>query len=326
MAEILKQNLAIEPDVQNFIQLVLSAVGELGGNSFSTSLALLEVARCLRGAGAGTGFPLPVSLVIEGTEVFVRCHSGQNIALTHLREAPKERLIEKISQRLQRSTEVTDPALLLQRNQEMMRYLDETRQRTERELAELQASLHARQQELHETMKQAETDPLTGLYNRRAFDLRLDSAFRRAMRQRDEPLSLLMFDLDHFKEINDQFGHQYGDAYLNKMAQAMLGVIRQDVDAAFRFGGDEFAMLLVADVATACEKAERVLHAMAGKVSIGITSINVNTPDSLSLEGFVRQADDALYQAKRAGRGQVVCDVQKENGCGGASVSKAAVG
>lgn len=326
MVEILKQNLAIEPDVQNFIQLVLSAVGELGGNSFSASLALLGVARRLRGAGAGTGYPLPVSLIIEEAYLFIRCDSGQDIALTNLRETPKGTLVEKISQRLQRSTEVTDPALLLQRNQEMMRYLDETRQRTERELAELQASLHARQQELHETMKQAETDPLTGLYNRRAFDLRLGSAFRRAMRQHDEPLSLLMFDLDHFKEINDQYGHQYGDAYLNKMAQAMLSVIRQDVDAVFRFGGDEFAMLLAADVTTACEKAEHVLHTMAGKVSIGIASISVDTPDSMDMEGFIRQADDALYEAKRAGRGQVVCSLKKQNGCGSECMNKAAVG
>ena len=326
MVEILKQNLAIEPDVQNFIQLSLSAVAELGGNAFSASLALLNVARCLRDAGAGTGYPLPVSLVIEGTELLIRCDSGQEIALACLRESPGDSHVKRVSQRLQRSTEVTDPALLLQRNQEMMRYLDETRRRTERELAELQASLHARQQELHETMKQAETDPLTGLYNRRAFDVRLESAFRRVMRQRAEPLSLLLFDLDHFKEINDQYGHQYGDAYLNKMAQAMLGVIRQDVDLAFRFGGDEFAMLVAAEVMTACEKAEHVRQAMAGKVSIGIASVSTDTPDSMDVAMFIRQADDALYQAKRNGRGRVVCHLEKQGGCTAACLSKVVAG
>ncbi len=324
MVEIFKQNLAIEPDVQNFVQLVLSAVAEMGGNSFAASLALLDAARRLRGAGAGTGYPLPVALVLEDLDVVIRCDTGQEITLMQLREAPALPHVERISQRLQKSTEVADPALLLQRNQEMMRYLDETRQRTERELAELQASLHARQQELHETMKQAETDPLTGLFNRRAFDVRLDTAFRRAMRQRDEPLSLLLFDLDYFKEINDQYGHQYGDAYLNKMAQAMLGVIRQDVDAAFRFGGDEFAMLVAADVSTACDKAVRVLDAMTGKVSIGIASINRITPDSMDLESFIRQADDALYQAKRSGRGRVVCSAEKRGDCKGECLNKAA--
>lgn len=322
MVEIFKQNLAIEPDVQNFIQLALSAVAEMGGNSFAASLALLDAARHLRVAGAGTGYPLPVSLVIEELDIVVRFETGHEIALMQLREAPAPARVAHISRRLQKSTEVTDPALLLQRNQEMMRYLDETRQRTERELAELQASLQARQQELHETMKQAETDPLTGLFNRRAFDLRLDSAFRRAMRQRDEPLSLLLFDLDFFKEINDQYGHQYGDAYLNKMAQAMLGVIRQDVDAAFRFGGDEFAMLVAADVGTACDKAVRVLDAMTGKVSIGIASINMKTPDAMDLESFVRQADDALYQAKRTGRGRVVCSAERQGDCKGQCSNK----
>lgn len=322
MVEIFKQNLAIEPDVQNFIQLALSAVAEMGGNSFAASLALLDAARHLRVAGAGTGYPLPVSLVIDDLDIVVRCETGHEIALMQLREAPAPARVAHISQRLQKSTEVADPALLLQRNQEMMRYLDETRQRTERELAELQASLQARQQELHETMKQAETDPLTGLFNRRAFDLRLDSAFRRAMRQRDEPLSLLLFDLDFFKEINDQYGHQYGDAYLNKMAQAMLGVIRQDVDAAFRFGGDEFAMLVAADVGTACDKAVRVLDAMTGKVSIGIASINMKTPDAMDLESFVRQADDALYQAKRTGRGRVVCSAERQGDCKGQCSNK----
>lgn len=322
MVEIFKQNLAIEPDVQNFIQLVLSAIAEMGGNSFAASLAMLDMARRLREAGAGTGYPLPVSLVLQDLDIVIHCETGQIINLLQLRETPSMQRVEHISQRLQKSTEVTDPALLLRRNQEMMRYLDETRQRTERELADLQASLHARQQELHETMKQAETDPLTGLFNRRAFDVRLDSAFRRAMRQRDEPLSLLLFDLDFFKEINDQYGHQYGDAYLNKMAQGMLGVIRQDVDAAFRFGGDEFAMLLAADVTTACDKAAQVLDTMAGKVSIGIASINLKTPDTLDLENFVRQADDALYQAKRSGRGRVVCSVEQQGNCNGECLSK----
>lgn len=321
--ELFKQNLAIEPDVQHFIRLSLSAIGELGGNPFSASLALVEVARRLRGAGAGSGYPLPVVLEVDGLDVRIRCETGHNITLAKLREDPNPRKVEQLSRKLQKSTEVTDPAFLLRRNQEMARYLDETRARTERELAELQASLDARQRELHETLRQAETDPLTGLCNRRAFDMRIEMAFRRVMRQHDEPLSLLLFDLDHFKEVNDHYGHQYGDAYLNKMAQAMLSVIRQDVDGAFRFGGDEFAMLLMADNATACDKARQVLRGMAGKVSVGIASIDLDTPDGLALEEFIHQADEALYQAKRAGRGRVICCPQNHLGCISECVIKA---
>ncbi|NWG86954.1 MAG: GGDEF domain-containing protein [Hydrogenophilaceae bacterium] len=321
--ELFKQNLAVEPDVQHFIRLSLSAIGELGGNPFTASLALLEVGRRLRSAGAGAGYPLPVSLELHGLDVRIRCDTGHDITLAKLREDPSPGQIEQVSRTLQKSTEISDPAFLLRRNQEMARYLDETRARTERELAELQASLDARQQELHETLRQAETDPLTGLCNRRAFDMRLEMAFRRAIRQRGEPLSLLLFDLDHFKEVNDQYGHQYGDAYLNKMAQAMLSVIRQDVDGAFRFGGDEFAMLLVADHVTACDKARQVLRSMAGKVSVGIASIYPDTPATLTLEDYVRQADDALYQAKRAGRGRVICCPQNQLGCISECVIKA---
>ncbi|MEW5893054.1 MAG: GGDEF domain-containing protein [Pseudomonadota bacterium] len=322
--ELFRQNLAVEPDVQHFIRLSLTAISELGGNPFTASLALLEIGRRLRQAGAGTGYPLPVVLELHGQDVRIKCDTGHDIPLAKLREKPGQDQIKQISRKLQKSTEIIDPMLLLRRNQEMARYLDETRARTERELAELQASLDARQRELHETLRQAETDPLTGLCNRRAFDMRIGMAFRRAMRQHDEPLSLLLFDLDHFKEVNDQYGHQYGDAYLNKMAQAMLSVIRQDVDGAFRFGGDEFAMLLMADNATACDKARQVLRSMAGKVSVGIASIRADTPPSLTLEDFVRQADEALYQAKRAGRGRVICCPQNQLGCISECLIKAA--
>jgi len=100
----------------------------------------------------------------------------------------------------------------------MMRRFDESRARAERELADLQRNLLQRQRELQESTLQAQTDALTGLFNRRAYDEKLKGAFLHTMRQKDSPLSLMLFDLDHFKEINDEFGHQYGDAYLNKMA------------------------------------------------------------------------------------------------------------
>ncbi len=307
--ELLKLNLAIEPDLQGFIQFALTAVSGLGGNPFASALAALEASRGLRDAGAGTGYPLPAAIELHGKDVCISWNGGGWVLLSRLRALPAPGAVEALRRHLQQSTEVTDPAVLHRRNAEMMRYLDETRARTERELASLQAALEARQAELHATLKQAETDPLTGLLNRRAFDARIGAAFRRTMRQRTEPLSLIFLDLDHFKEINDRHGHQYGDAYLNKMAQAMLGVIREDVDAVFRFGGDEFAILIFAEAQTACLKARQVLAEMGGKVSIGITSITPETPGNLTLEAFMHRADDALYQAKRAGRGRVVMEV-----------------
>jgi two-component system cell cycle response regulator len=191
----------------------------------------------------------------------------------------------------------------------MERHLYEVRVRTEKEIESLQQAMKKRQNELHESMRQAETDPLTGLLNRRAFDDRLSRAFHHTMRQKNAPLSLVLFDLDYFKEVNDEFGHQFGDAYLNKMAHILRGVIREDVDFAFRFGGDEFAMVIFADYPLACDKAQQVLQLMTNKVSIGITAISPDTPDGLSLESFFHRADSALYEAKHRGRGRVMVDI-----------------
>ena len=157
---------------------------------------------------------------------------------------------------------------------------------------------------------QAYHDALTGLPNRRLFHDRLTMALLQARRER-EMLAVMFLDLDHFKEINDKFGHQFGDAYLNKMASALREIIREDVDFAFRFGGDEFAVVIFADYPHACSKARQALVMMENKVSIGITSINRSTPDDLMLEEFIHRADNALYEAKHRGRGQSVVDVCK---------------
>lgn len=320
--ELLKQNLAIEPDLQNFVGFVLESVTRLGGNAFPASLSVLDLMQKLRGAGAGTGYPLPASLLLQGGQLLAqwgggaialkggagKAHAESCAKIAYFAKPPQPEAIAQLRQHLQNSTAAADPAILLQRNAEMARHLDEARARTEKELEVLQQTLVKRQSELLESLHQAETDPLTELFNRRAFDEKLGQAFRHIMRQKIEPLSLVLFDLDHFKEINDKFGHQFGDSYLNKMAHALRSVIREDVDFAFRFGGDEFAMVVFADYPLACDKARQVLSLMENKVSIGISSINPDTPDSLALEDFIRQADNALYEAKRGGRGRVVVE------------------
>jgi diguanylate cyclase (GGDEF)-like protein len=304
--ELLKQNLAIEPDLQNFIGFALSAVKTLRGNPFSATLGILDVLDKLRAAGAGTGYPLPVKLVLADKHLSVEWGEGEQAALSTLETLPEEEEVEKLRRHLQQSTELEDPGLLLRRNEEMTRFLNETRERTERELEEMQQTLAKRQEELWESVRKAETDALTGLLNRRAYDERLTQAFHRTLRQHGEVMSLILFDLDYFKEINDQYGHQFGDAYLNKMAQAMLAAIRQEVDMAFRFGGDEFAVLIFADAGIARKRAHQVLAAMSNKVSIGIATVSADKPCDGNLENFIHRADDALYEAKRAGRGRVV--------------------
>lgn len=306
--ELLRQNLAVESDLQCFAGFVLESVARLHGSRFAATPVLLGLIERLRSAGAASGYPLPVLLSLHGHQLAVSW-GAQGVTVASLAQQPLREAAERLQRHLQDSTQAADPDILLQRNAEMMRHFEQARARSERELAALQQALETGRAELEKLSHQAETDPLTGLYNRRAFDARLGQMFRHTMRQRSAPLSLLMLDLDNFKQVNDEFGHQYGDAYLNKMAQVLRSVIREDVDFAFRFGGDEFAVVLFADHNLACDKAEQVLRLMERKVSIGISTIDAGTPDGLAVEEFFRRTDHALYEAKRRGRGRMVVEL-----------------
>ena len=314
MIELLKQNLAIEPDLQNFMGFVLMAVKSLGGNPFAASLTSLELVSNLRNAGAGTGYPLPVELLLDDNRLVVHWNNGNTTKIVNLEVQPDSTTVEELRIHLQQSTEIADPGLLLRRNAEMTRFLDETRAHTEKEIEVMQLTLAKRQEELGESIRKAETDPLTGLLNRRAYDEKLEQTFQRTLRQNGEVLSLILFDLDFFKQINDEHGHQFGDAYLNKMAQAMLGAIRHGVDHAIRFGGDEFAILLYADKDIACKKALQVLKQMNNKISIGIASVSAAEPGERDLQKFIHRADNALYEAKRTGRGRIMVDTCHPDG------------
>ena len=315
--ELLKHNLAIESDLQNFVGFILTTVKNLGGNAFASTSKTLEVAQRLRTAGAGSGYPLPAELLLNECTISVRWNDSDELNIAHLVTAPTPEGVEQVRKYLQQSTEINDPSLLLRRNAEMTRYLNETRERTEKEIEEMQQTLTKKQEELSATMRKAETDQLTGLWNRRAYDEKLEQSYKRTLRLRGEKLSLMLFDLDYFKNINDEFGHQYGDEYLKKMAAAMLTIIRQDVDFAFRFGGDEFAVLIFADKDIASARALKLLGAMNNKVSIGIVSISAEQNCCTGVQDFIKRADDALYQAKHAGRGRAVlstCEIDGSSG------------
>ena len=305
---LLQQNLAIEHDLQNFIAFIHESVRALDGNIFAATLTTLNLMQKLRSAGAASGHPLPTSLLLTGRQLQVTWEN-QHLTIVNFDQLPQPDTVAQLKLHLHNSTAATDPAILLQRNAEMARHLAEVRTRTEKELSEMQHNLKKHKAELHESMQRAETDPLTGLLNRRAFDDKLGRAFHHAMRQRNTPLSLVLLDIDFFKSINDQFGHQFGDSYLIKMAKILHSVIRDEVDFAFRFGGDEFAIVIFADYQLACDKAWQVLQLMENRVSIGITDIPPDTPDWLTVDEFIRRADHALYEAKHCGRGRIVVDL-----------------
>lgn len=163
----------------------------------------------------------------------------------------------------------------------------------------------------------ASKDPLTGLANRRAFDEGLMQEWRRALRCA-QPLSLVMFDVDHFKRYNDTYGHQQGDACLRSMALALGGATKRAGDLVARYGGEEFVLVLPGtSAAGAAIVAERVRatvqdlalpHAGSSAASVVTVSVGVASciPDeSLSADALVAAADRALYCAKRAGRNRV---------------------
>ena len=151
------------------------------------------------------------------------------------------------------------------------------------------------------------TDDLTGLYNHRHFFKTLEAELVRLKRQRTS-LSLMMVDLDHFKSYNDRYGHLEGDKVLKNVGEIVKHSIRHNVDSGYRYGGDEFAVLLIgASMDQAMTIAERIRSSIENTefqnitVSIGLSEYR----DPLDLEGFVKSADDALYTAKHAGGNRV---------------------
>lgn len=163
----------------------------------------------------------------------------------------------------------------------------------------------------------ASQDGLTGLANRRTFDQVLDQECRRSHRD-GHPLSLLMIDVDNFKQFNDAGGHQAGDDCLRHLAKTIGGEVLRPGDLACRYGGEEFTVILpatpldgamvVADRLLATVQALELPHPSSPDwivtVSIGVTSSgdrNEHTP-----EGLIAEADSALFCAKRGGRDRVV--------------------
>ena len=167
-------------------------------------------------------------------------------------------------------------------------------------------ALHDDQVALHRSLSRlADVDGLTGLLNHRAFHVRLKAEIATFARL-ELPVTLLLVDLDHFKGINDRFGHSVGDEVLRKVGAAMRASIR-DSDIAGRVGGEEFAVFLGPTPASeAHQVAERIRVAVAEIVdpepvtaSIGLS---VSDPHQVDAATLVDQADKALYAAKRQGR------------------------
>ncbi len=153
----------------------------------------------------------------------------------------------------------------------------------------------------------ARTDPLTGVANRRWFDETLAAAIDKAVHT-NEPLVLLMFDLDHFKKVNDTYGHQTGDEVLRQFANVLRRCTRADADVVARVGGEEFAVLMpgcTLDMAVKAYCRVREQNARTGLLttcSCGIACLHI---DADNASGLFKAADSALYASKENGRNRV---------------------
>lgn len=198
-------------------------------------------------------------------------------------------------------------------------------------MVQARVKTHLRLKIASELLKfQATTDALTQLRNRRAFDEALRVEWARALRAQ-QPLALLMIDVDHFKRFNDHYGHGAGDDCLRQVAEVLRSNLFRPADQAARYGGEEFALLLPStDLAGGQAVAEKVLAAMENAklphadspvaphvtLSIGVSALDENSAawrkgaaesrfsvlDSVVPADLVHAADLALYAAKRAGR------------------------
>jgi len=195
----------------------------------------------------------------------------------------------------------------------------EARVRSMLRIKALQDALQRREAELQKANAQlrelAVCDPLTGLDNRRRLDERFHEMFEHAVRLR-EPLAVAMFDLDHFKQVNDDYGHRAGDEMLRQIGSVLRSSMRE-IDRVGRYGGEEFLVLLPGTALDAAVTfAERARLRVAAHrfsfegrpfqatISCGVAA----WPDQrlLNRDELLQAADDALYVAKRTGRDRVV--------------------
>jgi len=190
-------------------------------------------------------------------------------------------------------------------------------------LAESGKQVDQFQRELDAIRSESLTDALTGVANRKSFDLRLDKEIAKA-KSKGLPLCLSMIDIDHFKQFNDTFGHQAGDAVL-KMAAGLFKKEVRDCDYVARYGGEEFALISpVTNPKVAIEVAERIRRSLMkkefilrssgesmGKITIS-TGIGVFKAED-SAQALIERADACLYTAKHEGRNRVLCETTLPN-------------
>lgn len=191
------------------------------------------------------------------------------------------------------------------------------RLKTAHRILDLESSL---QKSLEEIRQIAIRDQLTGCFNRGYMDQNLPGEIKRAERYSTD-ISLVMFDLDHFKKINDTWGHQAGDAVLRHCARIVAGTVRREVDWCARYGGEEFLLVLPETDRTGCHVvAERLRQLFQDSpclfmdneihITASLGTVSHSSSDEqnkiITAEQMIAKADQCLYEAKQQGRNRVV--------------------
>lgn len=198
--------------------------------------------------------------------------------------------------------------------------LEEDEEDKDLQLSEQMMELQFAMRELQEKNEQLEKlntiDDLSGIYNRRHFDKRLTSELRRARRE-ITPISLIIFDIDHFKKVNDTYGHIIGDEVIRSVAFHSSHALNRPSDEIFRYGGEEFTILLPSTdlegatvlaekIRTTIEALEITSHDQTLSCTISLGVATHLSELAISPEEFIAQADSALYKAKQNGRNLVI--------------------
>ena len=198
------------------------------------------------------------------------------------------------------------------------RRMQDMNRRLEAELEHSKGDISLLQRDLEEVRKESMLDPLTKIPNRKCFDVQLEADLHRA-RENQAPLSLLVFDIDHFKAFNDTYGHLTGDQVLRLVAQVLKANLRgRDMPA--RFGGEEFVAILPdTELDGAMTVAENIRRSVQSKEllkrstneKLGRITLSVGVAQCRGGEGaasLIERADRCLYAAKGAGRNRVICE------------------
>lgn len=238
-------------------------------------------------SGARTGMQsfmvLPVSF--EDTLIGTLCGADRGrIQLTESQLGHARLIAEALSSQLKL---LSDNQLFRQQLQQHIQQADSLRQQVD-DLEEL-----------------ASTDPLTGLPNRRAFDERFSQLVDIAQRSKEE-VGLMLIDIDHFKQVNDQYGHEVGDRVIQQVGRGLLQLARA-ADIPCRIGGDEFLLAAIdtsaAGLSKLAQRLQKYLQQQRKKLGVSCTlSIGIATTLDCPLEELFKAADTALYQSKERGR------------------------